>query len=283
MRLKLKFNFETEELYDDKAKVIFDGISSKDEKIIGKLTSEICFLEAVIFRYPLDVEETNLNRIAGFYDDVYVRECRRAWDNLWDYFGVIEYREQCFPKGESLKCTQQEIVFLGEYFGMVCRKTQDKKSNDKREVKSFLDRRKKNHEMEDKEYIEWASGNLYHMIKERIGITEDIQRQFAKAMKGKSLLEDNLNNITELIQDMKQFVLDSDEILLLNEQEKEICSIQFIEDIGKVVNQWRKVLKRMNALKQEDIKKEANERKYNGIVLRKCLLEDAIKNIEETK
>lgn len=206
--LKVKLNFETEESYDDKAKVTFDGIPRKSKKTVEKLIEELQFLETVIFIH--DAEKTNINRIAASGDDIYVRECRKAWDSLWDYFGFAEYKEKCFPKGIGLNCTFQEVQFLSEYFKKVCRESQYKSIHDERETKNFLDKRKKNYSTEDKANIRWAAKNLYQMMDKRIGITEDIQKNFEKVTKKMFYIEDGFDDIAKILNGTKNLMLHAD-------------------------------------------------------------------------
>ncbi len=72
---------------------------------------------------------------------------------------------------------------LKSYFEEVCREGKDNgKGYDRtaqREVKSFLDKRRsmKNLSDSEKRKVEWAASNLYQIIWERNGITEDIREK----------------------------------------------------------------------------------------------------------
>ena len=110
--MKPNFNFKEEEVYDDKANVTFSRLSEYNREILEKIKDIPNLIDIIDSIYTFDDKEmTSINKVASVCDDTYIRECRREWDRFWDYFGVLEYRESCFPKGESLSLTFSEILF----------------------------------------------------------------------------------------------------------------------------------------------------------------------------
>lgn len=72
-----------------------------------------------------------------------------------------------------------------DFFEETCRPAKDylpqKNEKERREVRSFLDRRKKNFDEDDKDKIQWAAVNLYQMIRRRVGITKDIMIKYVSS------------------------------------------------------------------------------------------------------
>lgn len=150
--LRINFQFDTEKvkkekLYDESANVEYEGTLVTDcfvkeiEEIIDKK-------EFVSVNRTFEAgEKYTMKQIAGNDEPNYIRECGKAWDKLWDYFDVAEYKDICFPKTKKWSLTSQEKDFLKCYFAEVCREAKDdgtSKDYDrtaKREVKSFLDKR----------------------------------------------------------------------------------------------------------------------------------------------
>lgn len=190
--LRIDFQFDTEKvkkekLYDESANVEYEGTLVTDcfvkeiEEIIDKK-------EFVSVNRIFEIgEKYTMRQIAGNDEPNYIRECGKAWDKLWDYFDVAEYKDIFFPETKKWFLTSQEKDFLKSYFAEVCREGKDDKTGKgydrtaKREVKSFLDKRKTKLEYDEKEKIEWAARNLYQMIRVRSGITEEIRGKFFKS------------------------------------------------------------------------------------------------------
>lgn len=288
--MKLNFKFETEnatgaeKVYDERANIEYNGLLTTDN-VADKLNDINELMDIVISTRTFEVgEKISINHIINSDDDVYIRECRKAWDILWTYFNVEEYRDICFLKGKGLSLTDQEKSFLKSYFEEVCRPSKaylDAKINKKkerREVKSFLDRRKKHLDEDEKEMIQWAAKNLYQMIRQRSGITEEIKKRFYESTKDISYIrEQRFVEISDSIEKAKKLAFDDSDDDCLKIREKELWVEGFADAIMDMVKKWNAIYKTM-----EELKRNAGS-DYEGIIQPRYLLEDAMKKENEVK
>lgn len=281
--MKLRVNIDTEyaeKVYDEKANVEYEGLLVTDNCMI-KIEDMLQLSDIITGVKKFEVgERKSISQITNEDDDTYIRECRKEWDRLWEYFGVSEYKERCFPKGEGLSLTALESTFLKDFFEEVCRPTKDyslvKKQKERREVRSFLDRRKKNFDEDDKEKIQWVATNLYEMIRRRAGITEEIREKFYEATKDKSFIrEKRFDDIKNDINMAEKLAYDNSGVDCLSIKEKELWAEKLSDELKEVINKWNDIFATMDSLKYED------EDKYQGIIKPECLLEDAIKQQRE--
>lgn len=284
--LKLNFEFKEEEVYDDKANVTFSRLSESNREIIAQIGEKnedipTDLIDIIVGIHTSDEKVmANMNRVANASDEVYIRECRREWDRLWDYFDVSEYKECCFPKGKGLSLTFSEKIFLGDFFEEVCRPAKDypveANKKERREVRSFLDRRKKNFDEDDKDKIQWAATNLYQMIRRRVGITEEIREKFFEVTKDKSYVTaKKFDDIKNSIKMAEKLAYGNNGADCLSIKEKELWAERLADELKEVINKWNDIFTAMDSLKYE------NEDKYQGIIKPERLLEDAIKQERE--
>ncbi|MCM1234137.1 MAG: hypothetical protein NC489_28880 [Ruminococcus flavefaciens] len=287
--MKLKVNIDAEyekKVYDEKANIEYEGLLVTDNAMIkiedmARLSNIITGVQIFDERERKSISQiTNSNE----NDDIYNRECRKEWDRLWDYFDVSEYKERCFPKGERLLLSASEILFLMEFFEETCRPAKDYLSEEnkrgrkeiRREVRSFLDRRKKNFDENDKDKIQWAAKNLYQIIRRRVGITEEIREKFFEVTKDKSyVIAKRFDDIKNGIKLSEKLAYDNSGDDCLSIKEKELWVEGLADELKEVINKWNDIFAAMDSLKYE------NEDKYQGIIKPERLLEDAIKQERE--
>ncbi len=258
--MKIELQFETQDVYDEKANVTFDVLPQKSQDIEKRLNRTFQQMEDIVSVKTSDTEEkTNINTLGERNDD-YVRVCRRAWDRLWKYFGVEEFKEKCFPSKRGLSLTSQEEEFLKRLF----------------DNSAFMDGRVKKLEESEKESVQWAARNLYQMIRRRIGVSEEIRQKFYDTTKDKSYIrEKKFNEISECIGLARQLAFDESSDNCLNIKEKELWTESLIGALADVIKKWNNVYNIMGKLKCAD------KNKYGGIIYPEELLKNAIKEVNK--
>lgn len=259
--MELKLKFETQDLYDEKANVTFDVLPLKSQDIVKILNRKFQQVKDIVNVQTDDTEEkTNINTLGGRYND-YARANRRAWNKLWKYFDVEEFKEECFPDGLSL--THSEEKFLKSLF----------------DDSAFMDGRVKELEESEKERVQWAARNLYQMIRRRIIITEEIRNKFYNATMDKSYIrEKKFDEISECIEQARQLVFDEESGYCLNIREKELWTESLMGALTCVIDKWNDIYETMDGLKRID-----KNKKYRGTINPEELLNDAIKELDKNK
>ena len=281
--MKLKVNIDTEyekKVYDENANIEYEGLLVTDNTMIK--IEDMAQLSNIITGIQIfeERERKSFGQIVNDNDDTFIRECQKEWVRLWNYFKVSEYKQSCFPKGKGLSLTASEIFFLKDFFEETCRPSKDflpqKNEKERREIRSFLDRRKKNFDEDDKDKIQWAASNLYQIIRRRVGITKDIRENFFEVTKDKSYIRNKrFDDIKSDINMAEKLAYDDSGADCLSIKEKELWAEKLSDELKEVINKWNDIFETMDSLKYE------NEDQYQGIIEPERLLEDAIKKARE--
>lgn len=301
--MNLSFKFETEDVYDEEANIRFDMLSLASQKSVDELKKKIKETEKFgdIVTTSDTLVRTSISRIANAIaennDEIevkkykdhdgdsktidiqdYIRECRKAWEKLWEYFDLSEYKLKCFSSEDGILLTLEEFNFLRTYLEDVCRKSRYVEGR-KRQANSFLDKRKTNLDERDKEKVQSAAKNLYLIIKRNVGISDEVRKKFFSATKDKSYVrEKRFDEIDDLLEEMKVKAFDDSDDDCLNIREKEVWMEGFADELTFAIKKWIDIYEKM-----DELKCIAGD-KYQGIIQPKCLLENAIKrNMELNK
>lgn len=260
--MSLNLWFELELCFDENAYVI--KLPEKLEEVIRELNDKLKSgeINGKDIDFPFKSVKTNIYEIYNEDENENIedsKEYRRRWKRLWEFFDLKELQEKCFPPRGLWEITGQDKEFLKKYL-----------------EKDYLvlDGRKKKYDDSERKIIQEIAMNLYRMIQQRIGITDDIRNKFYNATKDMYYeTEKKYAEINEALAGIRNWVFEEENPQKLNILEKQLWMTEFEDELNRIIYEWKNIFRTMQEMKY-------SEEKYQGIVNAKHLLKDTKARIQ---